>query len=80
MVSVASSSVSSHRNPTEGAPSPNAGPSAEPTASSVHMPSAEPCSAAWKAVRILGGSITAATPPCTTNTSPLIVSAAGLAR
>ena len=28
----------------------------------------------------MAASITAATPPCTTNTSPLIVSAAGLAR
>ena len=44
------------------------------------MPSAEPCSAARKASRIRGGSITAATPPCTTNTSPLMPAAAGLAR
>ena len=44
------------------------------------MPSAEPCSAARKAARILGGSITAATPPCTTNTSPLMPAAPGLAR
>ena len=77
MVSVASVRVSSHRKPTAGAPSPNAGLSAACTDSSVHMPSGV---AAWNAARIVGGSITAATPPCTTNTSPLIVSAAGLAR
>ena len=47
------------------------------TESSVHMPSAEPCSPARKAARILGGSITAATPPCTTNTSPLMPAAPG---
>ena len=35
------------------------------------MPSAEPCSAARNVARIRGGSMTAATPPCTTNTSPL---------
>ncbi len=56
------------------------GPSARLTESSVHMPSAEPFSAAWKVARIRGGSITAATPPCTTNTSPLIPAAAWLAR
>ena len=78
MVSVASSMVSSHRKPIEGAPSPNAGPSAACTDSSVHMPSAVP--EERNTERILGGSITAATPPCTTNTSPLIVSAAGPAR
>ena len=77
MVSVASSSVSSHRKPTEGAISPNAGPSAEATESSVHMPSGV---SARNTERTRGGSITAATPPCTTNTSPLIVSAAGPAR
>jgi hypothetical protein len=51
--------------------------SASPTASSVHMPSAAPDR---NVARICGGSITAATPPCTTNTSPVIASAAGLAR
>jgi len=57
MVSVASSSVSSHRNPTEGARSPNAGPSAEATASSVHIPSGVP--EARNTERTRGGSITA---------------------
>jgi hypothetical protein len=71
MVSVASSSVSSHRNPTEGARSPNApppktGPSAAATESSVHIPSGVP--AARNTERTRGGSITAATPPWTTNT------------
>ena len=76
MVSVASASVSSHMKPAaDDSPA-----SARPTESSVHMPSAEPCSAAWNVARIRGGSITAATPPCTTNTSPVIASAAGLAR
>ena len=42
MVSVASSSVSSQRNPTEGARSPKAGPSAAATDSSVHIPSGVP--------------------------------------
>jgi hypothetical protein len=51
--------------------------SARPTDSSVHMPSAE---SARNAARIRGGSSTAATPPCTTNTSPFIASPAGLAR
>ena len=77
MVSVASVRVSSHRKPTAGARSPNAGLSSSCTDSSVHIPSGEE---AWNTVRIRGGSITAATPPCTTNTSPLIESAAGLAR
>ncbi len=71
MVSVASVRVSSHMKPAEGAASPNAGLSAKCTASSVHMPSG----AAWNAARTLGGSITAATPPWTMSTSPLIVSA-----
>ena len=44
------------------------------------MPSAEPCSAARNVARTRGGSMTAATPPCTTNTSPLIPAPAGLAR
>jgi hypothetical protein len=62
-------------------PAPDDSPaSARPTDSSVHIPSAEPCSAAVNTARIRGGSITAATPPCTTNTSPLIASPAGLAR
>jgi hypothetical protein len=68
--------VSSHAKPAND-DSPD---SARPTDSSVHMPSSEPCSEAWNAARIRGGSITAATPPCTTNTSPLIASPAGLAR
>ena len=46
-------------------------------AGSVHMPSAV---SARKTARMLGGFSTAATPPCTTKTSPLIRSAAGLAR
>jgi hypothetical protein len=76
MVSVASASVSSHMKPV-----PDDSPaSARPTDSSVHMPSGEPCSPAWNTERIRGGSSTAATPPCTTNTSPLMASAAGLAR
>jgi hypothetical protein len=62
-------------------PAPDDSPaSARPTESSVHIPSVEPCSAAVNTARIRGGSITAATPPCTTNTSPLIASPAGLAR
>jgi len=80
IVSVASARVSSHAKPAAGAASPKAGLRAACTDSSVHMPSGEPCSAAWNAARIRGGSSTAATPPCTTNTSPLIVSAAGPAR
>ena len=55
----------------------NAPSSASCTAGSVHMPSGV---SARKTARMLGGFITAATPPCTTNTSPLIRSAAGLAR
>jgi len=54
--------------------------SARCTDSSVHIPSGEPCSAAENTARIRGGSMTAATPPCTTNTSPLMPSPAGLAR
>src|SRR4029077_1171750 len=60
------------------APPPNTGPSAAATESSVHIPSGVP--EARNTERTRGGSITAATPPCTTNTSPLIASAAGLAR
>jgi hypothetical protein len=80
MVSSASATVSSHAKPAAGSSAADIGPSALRTASSDHMPSAEPCSAARKTVRIRGGSITAATPPWTTNTSPLIPAAAGLAR
>ena len=88
MVSAARASVSSQAKPAEGGPpggpsagsAPNTGASARCTESSVHMPSAEPWSAASTVARIRGGSITAATPPCTTNTSPLIPAAAGLAR
>src|SRR6516165_2866034 len=86
MVSVARARVSSQAKPAcGGAPSApsgpgNSGPSARCTESSVHMPSAEPYSAASTVARIRGGSITAATPPCTTNTSPLIPAAAGPAR
>jgi hypothetical protein len=59
-------------------PAPDDSPaSARPTDSSVHIPSG--ASERYTA-RIRGGSITAATPPCTTNTSPLIASPAGLAR
>src|SRR5262249_28415118 len=50
------------------------------TDSGVHIPSADPCSEACTVARIRGGSMTAATPPCTTNTSPLTCSAAGLDR
>jgi hypothetical protein len=55
----------------------NSRPSASWTEGSVHMPSGV---SARKTARMLGGFSTAATPPCTTNTSPLIASAAGLAR
>jgi hypothetical protein len=51
--------------------------SASATASSVHIPSAE---SDRNTERIRGGSSTAATPPWITNTSPVIASAAGLAR
>jgi hypothetical protein len=80
MVSLASARVSSHAKPAADVASPKAGLSAARTDSSVHMPSGEPCSLARNTARIRGGSSTAATPPCTTNTSPLIVSAAGPAR
>src|SRR5215471_5404932 len=84
IVSVARASVSSQANPAGGPPGAaaagNTGSSARRTASSVHMPSAEPCSAARNVARTRGGSMTAATPPCTTNTSPFTASAAGLAR
>ena len=59
-------------------PAPDDSPaSARCTDSSVHIPSAE---SDRNTARIRGGSSTAATPPCTTNTSPLIASPAGLAR
>lgn len=59
-------------------PAPDDSPaSARPTDSSVHIPSAE---SDRNTEPIRGGSITAATPPCTTNTSPVIASPAGLAR
>jgi len=68
--------VSSHAKPAA-LPSPvKAGPMASATESSVHMLA----SAVRNTVRTRGGSITAATPPCTTNTSPLIASPAGPAR
>src|SRR6185437_14238623 len=78
IVSSASTRVASLAKPL---PLPSKWPSsAAATESGVHMPVGEPCSAAWKTVLSLGASITAAIPPCTTNTSPLIWSAAGLAR
>jgi hypothetical protein len=76
---VASSIVSPQKKPTSGARS-RYGSSASRTASSVHIPSAEPCPAAWNTSRSRGGSSAAITPPWTTNTSPLSRSAAGLAR
>jgi hypothetical protein len=80
MVSLARARVSSHAKPAAGVASPKAGLSAARTDSSVHMPSGEPCPPARNTARILGGSSTATTPPWTTNTSPLIGSAAGPAR
>src|SRR5262249_2980589 len=79
MVSVAGTSVSSQEKPARcvvpsalsGAPG-NSGPSARCTESRARIPSAEPCSAASAVVGTWGGSITAATPPCTTNPSPVI--------
>ncbi len=76
---MASSIVSPQKKPTSGARS-RYGSSASRTASSVHIPSAEPCPAAWNTSRSRGGSSAAITPPWTTNTSPLSRSAAGLAR
>jgi hypothetical protein len=73
---VASSIVSPQKKPTSGARS-RYGSSAPRTASGVHIPSADPCSAAWNTSRSRGGSSTAMTPPCTTNTSPLKASASG---
>src|SRR5262249_1937395 len=77
MVSVAGTSVSSQAKPAHGAvPSAlsgapgNSGRSARCTESRARIPSAEPCSAASAVVRTRGGSVTAATPPGTTNTSP----------
>jgi hypothetical protein len=65
--------VSSHINPApDDIPA-----SARPTDSTVHIPSG---ASDRNTARTRGGSITAATPPCTTNTSPLIASPAGLAR
>jgi hypothetical protein len=59
-------------------PAPDDSPaSARPTDSRVHIPSG---ASDRNTARIRGGSITAATPPCTTNTSPLRASPAGLAR
>jgi len=59
-------------------PAPDDSPaSARSTDSSVHIPSG---ASDRNTARIRGGSITAATPPCTTNTSPLSASPAGLAR
>src|SRR5215468_8422821 len=88
IVSAARAIVSSQAKPAGGGPpggpsagsAPNTPASARCTESSVHMPSAEPWPAASTVARIRGGSITAATPPCTTNTSPLIPAAAGPAR
>src|SRR5215468_12110872 len=83
MVSVAGTSVSSQEKPARGAvPSAlsgapgNSGPSARCTESRARIPSAEPGSAASAVVRTRGGSVTAATPPCTMNTSPVIRAAA----
>src|SRR5262249_26004687 len=76
IISVASDSVSSHANPAP-VPSPvNAGPIAAATESAVHICA----SGARNTARTRGGSMTAATPPWTTNTSPLIAAADGLAR
>jgi hypothetical protein len=59
-------------------PAPDDSPaSARPTDSGVHIPSG---ASERNTARSRGGSSTAATPPCTTNTSPLIASPAGLAR
>jgi hypothetical protein len=59
-------------------PAPDVSPaSARSTDSSVHIRSG---ASDRNTARVRGGSITAATPPCTTNTSPVIASAAGLAR
>ena len=59
-------------------PAPDDSPaSARPTDSSVHIPSG---ASDRNTARIRGGSSTAATPPCTTNTSPVTASPAGLAR
>src|SRR5258708_4150006 len=81
MVSAARAIVSSQAKPgAAGSAAADIGASARWTDSSVHMPSAEPWSAARNVARIPGGSITAAAPPCPTDTSPLIPAAAGLAR
>src|SRR5262249_12374754 len=79
MVSVAETSVSSQAKPARGAvPSAmsgapgNSGRSARCTESRARIPSVEPYSAASAVVRTRGGSVTAATPPCTTNNSPVI--------
>ena len=80
IVSVASSKRASHWEPDRGRPVPE--PCRGRAAAATHpRPSSRPaCPEARNTERTRGGSITAATPPCTTNTSPLIVSAAGLSQ
>src|SRR5215475_5808825 len=76
IVSLASDNVSSQAKPADRPAPLKDGPTASATESSVHISP----SRARKTSRTLGGSITAATPPCTTNTSPLIAAPPGPAR